>query len=130
MTKLDNDAASAAVRPSLAAPAKAAVPPATVYNPRAPNPFAEFFDLPAVKAALPPGIGSDSREATAPTNTAKQPALCATAQGSNSPADICSADVRGIVQQVAHSVQCPASRGNAARVHPLWLSVLCMGVHS
>lgn len=71
MTKLDNDAASVGLRPSAAAPSKAAVPPPTVYDPKAPSPFAAFFELPAVKAALPPDAvpptrGTDSVPAPSP----------------------------------------------------------------
>jgi hypothetical protein len=54
MTKLDNDPASSLARPSAPAPAKGAVPAPTHYDPNAQNPFAAFYDLPVVKAAMPP----------------------------------------------------------------------------
>ncbi len=54
MTKLDNDPASSTARPSAAAPAKGAVAPPSAYDPSAPNPFAAFYELPAVKAAMAP----------------------------------------------------------------------------
>ena len=56
MTKLDNDPASAAARPSALAPSKAVAPPQSVYDPKEPCQFAGFFQLPNVKAALPPDI--------------------------------------------------------------------------
>ena len=54
MTKLDNDPASSTARPSAVAPAKGAVAPPSAYDPGAPNPFAAFYELPAVKAAMAP----------------------------------------------------------------------------
>lgn len=52
MTRLDNDPASSLARPSAPAPAKGAAPAATHYDPSN-NPYAAFFELPAVKAAMP-----------------------------------------------------------------------------
>ena len=54
MAKLDSDPSSAAARTSSGAPAKGAAAPATVYNPRVDTLYESFFNLPAVKAALPP----------------------------------------------------------------------------
>lgn len=54
MAKLDSDPSSAAARTSFGVPAKGAAAPATVYNPRVDTLYESFFNLPAVKAAMPP----------------------------------------------------------------------------
>ena len=55
MGKLDSDPASGAARTSAGAPGKGAAPlHATAYNPRAEPNYKEFFNLPAVKASMPP----------------------------------------------------------------------------
>ena len=54
MAKLDSDASSAAARTSFGAPAKGAAAPATTYNPRVDTMYQSFYNLPAVKAAMPP----------------------------------------------------------------------------
>ncbi len=71
MTKLDNDTASSVARPSAPAPAKGALPAQSLYDPNAHNPFAAFYDLPAVKAAMPPQKGrSDAGGASAARSAA------------------------------------------------------------
>ena len=55
MGKLDSDPASGAARTNIGAPGKGAAPlHATTYNPRAEPNYEEFFNLPAVKASIPP----------------------------------------------------------------------------
>ena len=55
MGKLDSDPTSGAARTNAGAPGKGAAPlHATTYNPRAEPNYEEFFNLPAVKASIPP----------------------------------------------------------------------------
>ena len=54
MAKLDSDPSSAAARTSFGAPAKGAAAPQSTYNPRVDTLYESFFNLPAVKAAMPP----------------------------------------------------------------------------
>lgn len=77
MTKLDNDPASMAARPNALAPSKAVAPPQSVYNPKDPCPFADFFQLPNVRAALPPDVVlPEQAQPSGPTlPPAHQPAL-------------------------------------------------------
>lgn len=53
MAKLDSDPSSAAARTNSGAPTKGAAAPATAYNPRVDTMYESFFNLPAVKAAMP-----------------------------------------------------------------------------
>ena len=55
MGKLDSNPTSGAARTNAGAPGKGAAPlHATTYNPRAEPNYEEFFNLPAVKASIPP----------------------------------------------------------------------------
>ncbi|CAL8466850.1 g6386 [Coccomyxa elongata] len=82
MTKLDNDPASSTARPSAAAPAKGAVAPPSAYDPGAPNPFAAFYELPAVKAAMPP---TKERPSSSSGTVASRPAASRSPQALHGP---------------------------------------------
>ena len=66
MAKLDNDPSSAAARTNAGAPAKGAAAPATEYNPRVDTLYESFFNLPAVKAAMPPGAPDQAAQHAQP----------------------------------------------------------------
>ena len=66
MAKLDNDPTSAAARTNAGAPAKGAAAPATEYNPRVDTLYESFFNLPAVKAAMPPGAHDQAAQHALP----------------------------------------------------------------
>ena len=66
MAKLDNDPSSAAARTNAGAPAKGAAAPATEYNPRVDSLYESFFNLPAVKAAMPPGTPDQAAQPAQP----------------------------------------------------------------